>query len=81
MTEPWRLPVKKVTNKQAMQDAQNETIGQMQHLGEKCNPSQGQILWTGTPSRVELRVKQELTVLVVTELPMRRSSAVEAAVA
>ena len=33
MTEQWRLPVKKVTNKQAMQDAQNETIGRMQHLG------------------------------------------------
>jgi len=30
MTEPWQLPVEKVTNKQAMQDALNETIGQMQ---------------------------------------------------
>jgi len=33
MTEQWQLPVEKVTNKQAMQDAQNETIGQMQQLG------------------------------------------------
>ncbi len=37
MTEPWQLPVEKVTSKQAMQNAQNETIAQMQHLGDLCN--------------------------------------------
>jgi len=33
MNQPWRLPGKKVANKQAIQANQNETTGQVQQKG------------------------------------------------